>query len=67
MNIAVMECYCLSKPVGESVRPVRGYRQTMHAVWKERGLPKITEQSLCDQARAMSALLPLTWMRSGEE
>ena len=24
----------------------------MHAVWKERGLQKITEQSLCDQARA---------------
>ena len=25
----------------------------MHAVWKERGLPNITEQSLCDQARAI--------------
>ena len=25
----------------------------MHAVWKERGLPKITEQRLCDQARAI--------------
>ena len=53
MNIAVMECYYLSKPVDESGRPVRGYRQRMHAVWKERGLPKITEQRLCDQARAI--------------
>lgn len=25
----------------------------MHAVWKERGLPKITEQGLCDQVRAI--------------
>ena len=53
MNIAVMECYYLSKPVDESGRPVRGYRQRMHAVWKERGLPKITEQRLCHQARAI--------------
>ena len=54
MNIAVMECYYLSKPVDESGRPVIGYRQRMHAVWKERGLPKITEQRLCDQARAIT-------------
>ena len=33
MNIAVMECYYLSKPVDESGSPVRGYRQRMHAVW----------------------------------
>ena len=26
----------------------------MHAAWKERGLPKITEQRLCDQARAIT-------------
>ena len=53
INIAVMECYYLSKPVDESGRPVRGYRQRMHAVCKERGLPKITEQRLCDQARVI--------------
>ena len=40
MNIAVMECYHLSKPVDGSGRPIRGYRQRIHAVWKERGLPK---------------------------
>lgn len=51
MNIAVLvECYYLSKPVDESGTPVTGYRQRMHALWKERGLPKITEQRLCDQA-----------------
>ena len=48
-----MECYYLSKPVDESGRPVRGYRQRVHTVWKERGLPKITEQRLCDQARVI--------------
>ena len=53
MNITVMECYYLSKPVDESGRPVIGYRQRMHAIWKERGLPKKTEQRLCDQARAI--------------
>ena len=53
LNIAVMECYYLSKPVDESGRPVRGYTQRMHALWKERGLPKITEQRLCDQATAI--------------
>ena len=53
MNIAVIECHYVSKQVDESGRPIRGYRQRMHAVWKERGLPKITKQRLCDQARAI--------------
>ena len=53
INIVVMECYYMSKPVDESGRPVRECRQRMHAVWKERGLPKITEQRLCDQARVI--------------
>ena len=53
MNIAVMECYYLSKPVDESGRLLKGYRQRMHPVWKERGLQKIAEQRLCDQARAI--------------
>ena len=42
----------------------------MHAIWKERGLPKITEHRLCDQARRserMSGLLLSSWMKSGEE
>ena len=53
MNIAVMECHYLSNPVDQSGRPVREYRQRMHAVWKERGLQKVTEQRLCDQAKAI--------------
>ena len=46
MNIAVMECYYLSKPVDENGRAVRGYRQRMHAVWKERGLQKVTAETM---------------------
>ena len=34
MNIAVTQCYCQSKPVDESGKLVKGYRQGMHAVWK---------------------------------
>ena len=53
MDIAVMKCYYLSKPVDEGGKAVRGYRQRMDAVWKERSLPRITEQRLCDQAGAI--------------
>ena len=49
--VAVMECYFLSKPTVANGRPVRGYRRRMHNFWKERGLPTITEQRLCDQDR----------------
>ena len=34
MNIAAIECNYQSKPVDESGRPAKGYRQGMHAVWK---------------------------------
>ena len=37
----------------ENGKLVRGYKQRMHAVWKERGLPNITEQRLCDQFGAI--------------
>ena len=53
LNVAVMECYFLSKPTDANGRPVRGYRRRMHSFWKERGLPTITEQRLCDQARVI--------------
>ena len=33
-NIAVMECYFLSKPMDEEGKPLRGYRRRMHAIWK---------------------------------
>ena len=53
LNIAVMECYFLSKPTDEIGRLVRGYRRRMHNIWKERELQTVTEQRLCDQARAI--------------
>ena len=50
MNVAVMECYFLSRPFDEDGRPVRGYRKRMHNIWKERQGLKVTEQRLCDHA-----------------
>ena len=50
MNVAVMECYFLSRPFDENGRPVRGYRKRMHNIWKERQGLKVTEQRLCDHA-----------------
>ena len=53
LNVAVMECYFLSRPTDENGKPIRGYRRRMHNIWKERELPTVTEQRLCDQARAI--------------
>ena len=35
LNTAVMECYFLSRPVDEEVKPVKGYRRRMHSTWKD--------------------------------
>ena len=51
MNVAVMECYFLSRPFDEEGKSIRGYRKRMHNIWKERQGLKVTEQKLCDQAR----------------
>ena len=51
MNVAVMECYFLSRPFDEEGKPIRGFRKRMHNIWKERQGLKVTEQRLCDQAR----------------
>ena len=48
-----MECYCLSKPVDENDRPVRGYHQRTFKKWQERGMFDSMEQSACEQARAI--------------
>ena len=50
-NVAVMECYFLSKPFDEEGKPIRGYRKRMDNIWKERQGLKVTEQRLCDQTR----------------
>ena len=44
-NICVMPCYYQSQPV------VRGYRQKLHAFWKEKRLFQVGEKELCDQVR----------------
>ena len=51
MNVAVIECYFLSRPFKEGENPVRGYRKQTHNIWKERQGLKVTEQRLCEQAR----------------
>ena len=47
VNKIVMECYYRSDP------SKRGYRKRMFGVWQEKGIFKITEQQLCNQARAI--------------
>lgn len=53
VNIVVMECYYRSKPVDDNGIPIKGYRQRMHKEWRERGPFDVTEQRICDQARAI--------------
>ena len=52
MNLAVMECFYLSKPIGDNGRTARGYRGRMHTLWKSRGYQS-SEQRVCDQVRAI--------------
>ena len=51
MNVAVMECYFLSRPFDEEGKPIRGFRKRMNNIWKERQGLKVTEQRLCAQSR----------------
>ena len=53
MNVAVMECYFLSRTFDEEGKPIRGYRKQMHNIWKERQGLKVTEQRLCNQAKVI--------------
>ena len=53
VNKIVMECFFRSKPFDDDGKPIRGYRQRMMQEWKEHGVFEITEQRLCDQARAI--------------
>ena len=36
--VVIKQCYCLSKPVDENDRPIRGYRQRMFKKWQKRGM-----------------------------
>ena len=49
-----MECFFRSKSFDDDSKPIRGYRQRMMQEWKEHGVFEITEQRLCDQARAIT-------------
>ena len=53
LNRVVMECYYESRPTDDNGVPLRGYRQRMHKAWRERGMFSLSEQRLCDQARAI--------------
>ena len=53
VNKVVMEFFYRSKPFDEEGKPVRGYRQKMFREWRDRGLFELTEQRVCDQARAI--------------
>ena len=53
INKLVMECFYLSKPFDDNGKPVRGYRQRMYRIWKEKCPFETTEQRLCDQARSI--------------
>ena len=48
-----MGCFFRSKPFDDVGKPIRGYRQRMTQEWKEHEVFEITEQRLCDQARAI--------------
>ena len=48
-----MECFFRRKPFGDDGKPIRGYRERMMQEWKEHRVFQITEQRLCNQARAL--------------
>ena len=53
MDKIVTKCFFRSKPFDDDGKPIRGYRQRMMQEWTEHGVFEITEQRLCDQARAI--------------
>ena len=53
VNMIVMECFFRSRPFDDEGRPIREYRQRMMQEWKKHGVFEISEQRLCDQARAI--------------
>ena len=48
-----MKCFFRSKPFDDDCKSIRGYMQRMMQEWKEHGVFEITEERLCDQARAV--------------
>ena len=56
-NWIVMECYYRSKP------KINGYRQPMHAIWRDKCMFNITEQRLMDQ---QSQIRKKQWLTNSE-
>ena len=48
-----MEFFFKINPFDDDGKPIRGHRQRMMQEWKEHGIFEITEQRLCDKARAV--------------
>ena len=48
-----MKCFFRSQPFDDDGKPIIGYRQRMMQEMKEHGVFEITEQRLCDEARAI--------------
>ena len=53
VNKVAMEYFFRGKPFDDDSKLIRGYKQRMMQEWKEHGVLEITEQRLCDQARAI--------------
>ena len=53
VNKIVMQYFFRSKHFDDDSKSIRGYRQRMMQEWKEHGVFEITEERLCDQARAV--------------
>ena len=53
LNVFAIACYFLNDPVGDRGRPIRGYRQRIHEILKETSPFELSEQNLCDRARAI--------------
>ena len=55
-----MKCYYRSKP------KINGCRQRMHAIWRDKGMFNITEQTLMDQQSQTRKKQWLTKLELGE-
>ena len=53
LNTAIMECYFFTMPIDKEGKPIKVYRRRMHNSSKEQYGTEITEQHLCDYARAI--------------
>ena len=60
-----MECFFRHKSFDDNSQPIRGYRQQIMQEWKKHGVFEITEQGLCDQAKAIRKNRWLSYLELG--